>query len=305
VNAYLFVAPEIVLVDTGISSPESWAALQTGLAAFNLTVADLQRVIITHAHVDHFGQSADILAHSTARVEVADIGAPWLLQPKLMWQRRLDYYAQRFLPCAGLARPQIEQVLAFMGQSRDSSHAIAVERMEQFHIGEKLEMGGRPWQVLHMPGHASHQTSFWQQETGHFLSGDMLLHKTPTPVVEAPVGGEERIPALPQFLSSLDRCADLPIETVFPGHGAPFGDHRALIASQRARIYQRRDELLEMIREGNHALPVLLQGMYGGRSVTAQFAGLWMLIGYLDLLLGDGRLVQKEIGGIWHYFLRE
>ena len=66
VNVYLFRQPEPVLVDAGIRSADSWEALQFGLAEHNLTVMDISRVIITHPHVDHFGQAGTIAAHSDA-----------------------------------------------------------------------------------------------------------------------------------------------------------------------------------------------------------------------------------------------
>ena len=52
VNAYLFAEPEPVLVDTGLKSEASWAALQDGLAEHGLTVADLDQLIITAVRPD-------------------------------------------------------------------------------------------------------------------------------------------------------------------------------------------------------------------------------------------------------------
>ena len=70
VNAYLFTEPEPILIDTGVKSEASWAALMAGLAAHGLWVTDLQRVMITHPHVDHCGQAARLAAESGALVEI-------------------------------------------------------------------------------------------------------------------------------------------------------------------------------------------------------------------------------------------
>jgi glyoxylase-like metal-dependent hydrolase (beta-lactamase superfamily II) len=302
VNAFLFTQPEVVLVDTGDNNPDGRAALQAGLAAQGCAVKDIQKVVITHAHVDHFGQAAEILAASGAQLYVGAVGAPWLLQPKLMWQRRIDFYAQTFLPRVGLPSGSRELVLAFMRRVRDAAHPIPPAQMTILPIGATLEMGGRPWRILHTPGHATHQTVFWQSETGMFLGGDMLLENTPTPVVEAPPAGSGRVPALPLFLQSLRHCDELPIGIVYPGHGAPFADHRTLIARQEARIARRSQETLQLVAGGMRTLPTLLQAMYGHLSPAAQFAGLWMLIGYLDLLEIDGRVARTLENGILHFF---
>ena len=74
VNVYLFTDPEPILVDAGIKSAESWDALQEGLANYGLTVMDLSRVIITHAHVDHDGQAGTIVTNSDADVWISDAG---------------------------------------------------------------------------------------------------------------------------------------------------------------------------------------------------------------------------------------
>jgi len=67
-NAYLFTGPEPTLIDCGIDSDESWQALVDALAQHGLTVADLQRVIVTHAHVDHMGMAGRIVANSQAKL---------------------------------------------------------------------------------------------------------------------------------------------------------------------------------------------------------------------------------------------
>jgi glyoxylase-like metal-dependent hydrolase (beta-lactamase superfamily II) len=301
VNAFLFTTPEVVLVDTGDSNPDGRAALHAALATQNLTLADIQKVVITHAHVDHFGQAAEILAASGAQLYVGAVGAPWLLQPQLMWQRRIDFYAGTFLPRVGLPQMQREMILAFMTHVRDAAHPIPPAQMTILPIGATIDLGGRPWQLLHTPGHATHQTVLWQAQTGMFLGGDMLLQKTPTPVVEAPPAGADRVPALPHFMHSLRRCAALPIGTVYPGHGAPFSDHGALITRQEARIARRSVEALQLVAAGERTLPTLLQAMYGHLPPAAQFAGLWMLIGYLDLLEAEGRVAKSLENGIWHY----
>ncbi len=111
VNVYLFTSPEPVLVDAGIKSAESWDALQEGLAKHGLTVLDLSRVIITHAHVDHDGQAGTIVANSDADVWISDAGAPWLLEMDERQARRMTYYREDFLPATGLPAAASDIVL--------------------------------------------------------------------------------------------------------------------------------------------------------------------------------------------------
>jgi glyoxylase-like metal-dependent hydrolase (beta-lactamase superfamily II) len=305
VNAYLFMEPEPILVDTGVKSDESWTVLQTALAGQNLTVADLSRVIITHPHVDHFGQAARIAAHSEAEIWVADLGLLWVLDFPAMWQKRLNYYRDLFLKRVGMSPQTIETTIGYFAAVGDSCDPVAAERVVTFAVDDTLSMGGRAWQVLHTPGHASMQTCFYQPQTRQFLSADMLLPKAPAPIVERPRGDDgQRVPALPQFLRSLTLVESLDINTVYPGHGDPFGDHRQLIQRQRQRIERRKKECLHLIENGTHTAVDLTDAMYAHRPPRLRFAGLWMLIGYLDLLKMDGLIEQREVDGVWYYHNR-
>jgi glyoxylase-like metal-dependent hydrolase (beta-lactamase superfamily II) len=301
VNSYLFPGPEPLLVDTGVDSPASREALLAGLAQHDLTLADVQRVIITHAHVDHMGAAAWLAAHSAAQIMIADLGLEWLINPVERWQKRLGYYRDAFLPQLGLPVEMQQMVLAYMTHTAETSAPVPPERVTTFQVGDWLPMGGRMWQVLHMPGHASHQTCFWEPESHHFISADMLLHKAPTPIVERPLPGQPRTPALPIFLQSLARVEALGVAVAYPGHGVEITDAQTVIQTQRQRIHQRKEETLLLLQQGAYTPYELVNTLYAHYPVQLRFAGMWMLIGYLDLLLAEGRAQMQVVDGVWHY----
>ncbi|HRQ42287.1 MAG TPA: MBL fold metallo-hydrolase [Chloroflexota bacterium] len=304
VNAYLFTEPEPVLVDTGVDSAESWTALQAGLAAHELAIADLQRVIITHAHVDHFGAAARLVAHSNAQIYIADLGYDWLAAPKRKWDQRIAFYRDCFLSPCGLSPQAQQMVLDYMTYAAESSTAVAPERITTFQVGEQLAMGGLDWQVLHMPGHASHQTCFYQPATRQFISADMLLHKAPTPIVEEPPDGKTRRPSLPLFLDSLTILEGLDITIAYPGHGSLIHNAHELIRQQRQRLQARKQDTLNHIRQGCQTVIELVNVMYAHYPENGRIAGLWMVVGYLDLLKAEGAIEEQEVGGVWCYFVK-
>lgn len=302
VNAYLFTEPEPVLVDTGLKSEASWAALQAGLSRRGLTVADLVRVVITHPHVDHCGQARRITVASLADIWIADLGRPCLLDLPAHFRNRADYYREVYLPrwafSAGNAELILQQLLALV----QGSEPVPAGRIRTFSAGGSLELGGVPWQVLPAPGHASNQTCFYQPGSRQLLAADMLLARTPAPVLERPAEGETTTrPALAQFLDSLAMVEALEIEQVYPGHGEPFSNHRAVIQSQRQRIEQRTAECLQLIENGQRTVAALLAEMYAGQ---VNLAGLWMLLGYLDLLAAHGDVEVQPAAGVWYYSSR-
>ena len=70
VTVYLADAPgePLTLIDTGPRTEDARAALDAGLGLVGTSVTDLERIIITHAHADHFGLAAKLVAESKAEV---------------------------------------------------------------------------------------------------------------------------------------------------------------------------------------------------------------------------------------------
>jgi len=44
-------------IDTGVNTPASFAALQNGSKEFGVEWREIERILVTHAHMDHFGQA--------------------------------------------------------------------------------------------------------------------------------------------------------------------------------------------------------------------------------------------------------
>ncbi|MCL4858908.1 MAG: MBL fold metallo-hydrolase [Caldilineaceae bacterium] len=305
VNVYLFRKPEAVLVDAGYGDAASWTALEAGLADHGLTAADLSRVIITHPHVDHYGLAARIAEAGPARICMANVGVDWLRHFPTLWRQRIAYYRDDFLPGLGLTPAHAAAMLGWMEQTLAAWTPIPADRICAFPADEPLMLGGQRWQALHLPGHNAWQMAFYQPERRQLISSDALMIPTATPVVDAPPPGQPRPPALPQMMASLAQLAALDVETVFPGHGAPFGEHRAVIRGQLARIRSRADECLHHVQAGAATVADLFTRLYGDRAARVGAAGLWMAVGYLDLLVAEGRLAAERgaASGAWRYRL--
>jgi len=226
----------------------------------------------------------------------------WLLDFAGMWQKRLDFYRDIFLPQTGLPLPTQRAVVAYFESVKESFESVPADCVQTFRAGEMLSLGGLDWRVIHTPGHASHQTCFYQPETRQFISADHLLHRAPTPIVERPSTGNGRVPALPQFLQSLDLVEPLEMDIVYPGHGDLITNHRALIRQQRERIQQRKLECLSLVDAGHETIAELVEIMYAHYPAQARFSGLWMLVGYLDLLQAEGLVKERPVGEVLHFY---
>jgi glyoxylase-like metal-dependent hydrolase (beta-lactamase superfamily II) len=73
VNVYLIKEDPVTLIDTGPKTPEAIAALRSGLRSAGLSVNNIRRIVLTHAHEDHCGlarslrdeaKDADVYVHN-------------------------------------------------------------------------------------------------------------------------------------------------------------------------------------------------------------------------------------------------
>ena len=301
VNAYLFLEPEPVLVDCGLKTAPSREALTTHLAEAGLRIADLSRVVLTHPHIDHIGLAAQIASESEAEIWVSELAFP-ALTDQMVEAPEQESFLRTFMCKCGFGEVAMGYLEAYELYIASLRPQIPPECLRTFPLDGQVRIGERDWQVLYAPGHHNRQTCFYQPDTRRLLSADMLLPKTPAPVIEPSLADPaQREHGLPQLMTSYQRFFELEVEQVYPGHGKPFQNHRALIDRQRARIQTRKDQCLRLIQSGVQHIPELVNAMYQHIPPGERLAGLAMLVGYLDVLLAEGQVWREEEAGVWRY----
>ena len=78
VNVYLIEEDPLTLIDAGPRDDASLAALRSGLAQLGHKLSDIKRIIISHAHADHYGLAKVVseleqLAKTDAKFAPAEI----------------------------------------------------------------------------------------------------------------------------------------------------------------------------------------------------------------------------------------
>lgn len=211
------------LIDAGGPREESLAGIDRGLAEVTERFAerfrpeDIGRIIVTHAHLDHFGGAARLAGRSGAEV----------------WSHRFDSrivesfnerssvanrrYAD-FLREAGVEPERIDPILNGFGFLPGRANSVPVARRL-----DDGEVAG-PFRFHHFPGHSA---GLLAVEVGDFLlTGDLLLSQTLTQIWP-----EKLIPftGLFHYLDSLSRLNRFVADareagrtfTLLPGHEDP------------------------------------------------------------------------------------
>ena len=72
VNAYLIEDSPLTLVDSGPNSAKALDELEQALAARGHAIEDIELLVISHQHIDHFGLASILARRSGAEVAALD-----------------------------------------------------------------------------------------------------------------------------------------------------------------------------------------------------------------------------------------
>ena len=160
IAVFVLLLPEggYALVETGpgVSRP----AVEAGLVAAGLPMADLRFVLLTHIHLDHAGGAGALIEAGAAQptLIVHQVGAPHMIDPSRLMASAERIYGDELAWLWGAMKP------------------VASERVRAVAGGEKVAVGGLEVEVLYTPGHASHHVAYLLPD-GSLFTGDAAAVK--------------------------------------------------------------------------------------------------------------------------------
>jgi glyoxylase-like metal-dependent hydrolase (beta-lactamase superfamily II) len=304
VNAYLIEDSPLTLVDSGPNSAKALDELEQALSALGHRIEDIELLVVSHQHMDHFGLASILARRSGAEVAaLAPLGA--YLASYGSETDLDDAFAERIMLRHGIPGEVVTALRSVSAGFRAWGSAVEVTRPLQ--DGAELALRDRTLRVLHRPGHSPSDTVFLDEQRSILLSADHLIaHISSNPLLARPLGskpGESEPPAprpqaLITYMRSLEATKAMDLELVLPGHGRPITDHVSLI-EQRFRMHHRRAEkILGLIAEQPRSAHEIAQELWGNVAVTQAYLTLSEVLGHVDLLLEDGRASEQEHDGV-------
>jgi glyoxylase-like metal-dependent hydrolase (beta-lactamase superfamily II) len=222
VNMYIVDdGDKVTVVDCGVWQPDKpdggVATVQAGLRSAGYELTDVSRLVITHAHIDHYGLAGRVMELTGADLAMhamTDLDCQKYRHPETSMSQLRDTYADHGV--AGLTGDGGEP----LGRWMPFLHSV-VEASTRLRGDETIGIGADDWSVIHTPGHSLGHICLWSPRRRLLLSGDHLL-----PGITPPVTFERGFDIDPMlsYLRSLQLVHDLNPELVYPGHGRPFGD---------------------------------------------------------------------------------
>jgi glyoxylase-like metal-dependent hydrolase (beta-lactamase superfamily II) len=297
-NVYFIDDSPRTLVDAGIKTEASFEILEKGLEAIGFGLNSIERILITHGHIDHYGQAKRLSSLS---------GAPIYIHPIEYGRIRSIIHSLGHLKSILLRNGTPEALVNQAIQYIESAQSMADPLEEAFFLndGDSISFKSMIWKTIHCPGHAPGLICFYWPEKKILFTGDHLLKKiTPNPVLN--VHGNRppyRYPSLKEYLASLEKIEGLDISLLLPAHGEEVHDVKGLIQKIFAHHKERMDRVLFSLSQGEKTPFEIAMDLFPGVPPFEIFLGISEAVGHLEILKEKGIVRVKEKEGKDYYSL--
>jgi glyoxylase-like metal-dependent hydrolase (beta-lactamase superfamily II) len=267
------------IIDPGPTS--CLETLELGLQARGVRWADVTHVLLTHVHLDHAGATGTIVrANPHIRVVVHERGARHMADPARLIDSATRIYGDRMETLWGEFAPVPgPSLLAVQG-------------------GERVEAGGRVFDVAYTPGHASHHVSYFDPSSGVAFVGDTagvcieggyVLPPTPPPDID-----------LELWATSVERILAWSPSTLMLTHFGPSTSVRPHLGALMENLRTTADLALSLLKasgtdeDRRAAFADHLRQVLRGRMPEAQVASYVVAAAYEHQFNGLARYWQKK-----------
>ncbi len=250
VNTYLFVGDRITLLDTGILQTAD--KLEEGLAEIGLSFSDVDQLLFTHGHIDHYGAANQIIKKSGGNILIAaheeDLRS--IETGEYATQNTMD----RFDRLMAIPAKHLEQIKSI----RDSIKQLAEKCRVNFILndGDQIQLGNYKGRVVSTPGHSKGSISFYIESENIIFAGDHIIgHVTPNAFVmfddnhELPVRLSQK-----EYFNSISKVEKLAPSTVYPAHGELISDLNGIIKIYRDCFSERQNGIISILKSGDHSV---------------------------------------------------
>jgi glyoxylase-like metal-dependent hydrolase (beta-lactamase superfamily II) len=241
--AYVYVFRKddfCILIDTGSGTDISHENLLSGFQQVGIQPSDLTHILLTHAHIDHFGGLTKLRPITNAKLGVHELD----LQTVAHHEARLALIGRRlesFLADTGLAEETRDQLLSIYRFTKAIYRSVPVD-----FTYEAMDTRLAPFEFIHLPGHCPGHVAIRLDDV--VFCGDMVVegvtpHLSPESI--NPYSG------LDHYLESVSRFQHWAKDTrlILNGHNDVITNLPAQIELTKQNIVRRMSKAIKALRE--------------------------------------------------------
>ncbi|HET9909954.1 MAG TPA: MBL fold metallo-hydrolase [Anaerolineales bacterium] len=246
---YLVLKDELsVLIDCGSGTDSSHAGLLSGLEQAGLTPSDLSHILLTHAHIDHYGGLSKLKPLTDAKVGVHELD----LQTVAHHEAKVALVSRRlgsFLTEAGLSEETCDQLLSIYRFTKALYQSVPVDftfGQAQGGADEETDVLLNSFEMIHLPGHCPGHVAIRLDD--FIFCGDMVVEGVTPHLIPESI---EPNNGLDHYLESLNRFQIWANGTrlIFNGHDEVISDLPVRIDSTYQNLIRRMSKALDALSE--------------------------------------------------------
>ncbi|MCM3671055.1 MBL fold metallo-hydrolase [Mesobacillus maritimus] len=302
VNVYLLEGDCLTLVDVGPLTEEAWQTLSHGLKEIGYEITDIQQIVLTHHHVDHFGLLERVRKVSGARTYAHPMAVPYVELNGKFLSYHSRFFFELYTEC-GVPEESLTVIDKF--HNRTMTKFCEKSQIDECLKHEQTLPNMPEWQILYTPGHAQSQISLYRESDRVMIAGDHIIeHISSNAFIEPPQNQSGSRPlTLIQYRTALEMCADKEIEIIFSGHGVPVTNHREKILERLQKNWLRTDKLRSFLKDGEKTAYELTTLLFPNAYKKELALTLSETLGHIDLLRILHQIEVKRRNGVLYYSL--
>ncbi len=285
VNAWLLRGEACVLIDVGVRTPEARETLRAGLRKEGVAFRDIQAVLLTHGHPDHFGLAREIRDESGARVYAHEADRKLVEGYPATHRRILEGFSE-IASTHGFPPDRFDDAVAEYRSKGEIAESAPVDRA--LADGETLEFGSLRLTAIHTPGHSNGSVCY--HGGARIFCGDTVLERI-TPITFFKGRRSRMGPG--EFRRSIKRLKSLEVRMAYPGHRPKFADFAGAVSRIERHLELRTRRVLGAI-EGEKTAWELSTVAFPKEHVARRWVSFAETLGHLEELEAAGAIRSTE-----------
>ncbi len=300
VNVYLIKEEPLTLIDVGPKTTEAAEVLREKLKNNGVSLKDIRRIVLTHAHEDHCGmakQARDEAKNAEIFVHNWETGH--------LFGRFAREEHQKLMSRAGVPLKVFQEIQDIYKKVSLLTDTLAENEFSELRDEMELDFASGTLKVLHTPGHTPGSCSFLREANRTLIAGDCVLKRiTPNPVISPdPINKEKRFKSLAEYLVSLAKIRSYSPTIVHGGHGEPIYDFEEIFHRYVRAIDERQKIVIEIVGKNSLTAFEVAQRLFPNaiEKDVHRFLAISEAVAHLDYAESEGKISVELKEGVEFY----
>lgn len=291
----------LTLFDCGIATDKAKAAMKAGFEERGLDRAKVRTIIVSHGHIDHYGNAQEISEETGAAI--------WVHRADLekicgdgRWNKQLEKAYPYFMRM-GVPRATLDEMLEIANRSKTYAREVEPSRVKLLEQGQQFDFKHFAVEVLHMPGHTPGLVCLHSAKHRLLFADDHVLARvSPNPLLDLTAGeGANKFRALSSYLTSARKVHAMELDCVLPGHGEGFRNHRPLLDGLFSFYARRQQKLLAKLAEAPATVNDLVSVVFPRVDAARLYLMISEVLGNLEVLEDAGKIRRVEDADVFRF----